>query len=116
MVAPRIQIYVDESIHDSLGFIVSAFVFSKDRLDGRVVEADFRSIGIAAGKSFQLRCRDNTFNVLLGRGFGDVPLGEWVAFLSAQGARSTVPAAKASESTSTKRPPRRMGGPRAAEA
>ena len=87
MVAPRIQIYVDESIHDSLGFIVSAFVFSKDRLDGRVVEADFRSIGIAAGKSFQLRCRDNTFNVLLGRGFGDVPLGEWVAFLSAQGAR-----------------------------
>jgi len=49
------------------------------------VEADFRSIGIAAGKSFQLRCRDNTFNVLLGRGFGDVPLGEWVAFLSAQG-------------------------------
>ena len=49
------------------------------------VEADFRSIGIAAGKSFRLRCRDNTFNVLLGRGFGDVPLGEWVAFLSAQG-------------------------------
>ena len=46
------------------------------------VEADFRSIGIAAGKSFQLRCRDNTFNVLLGRGFGDVPNGEWVAFLS----------------------------------
>ena len=39
MVAPRIQIYVDESIHDSLGFIVSAFVFSKDRLDGRVAEA-----------------------------------------------------------------------------
>ncbi len=49
------------------------------------VEADFRSIGIAAGKSFQLRCRDNTFNVLLGRGFGDVPSGEWVAFLTAQG-------------------------------
>ena len=49
------------------------------------VEADFRSIGIAAGESFQLRCRDNTVNVLLGRGFGDVPLGEWVAFLSAQG-------------------------------
>ena len=49
------------------------------------VEADFRSIGIAAGQSFQLRCRDNTFNVSLGRGFGDVPLGEWVAFLSAQG-------------------------------
>ena len=48
------------------------------------VEADFRSIGIAAGKSFQLRCRDNTFNVLLGKGFGDVPSGEWVAFLSAQ--------------------------------
>ena len=41
--------------------------------------------GIAAGKSFQLRCRDNTFTVLLGKGFGDVPSGEWVAFLSAQG-------------------------------
>ena len=50
------------------------------------VEADFQSIGIAAGQSFQLRCRDNTFNVLLGKRIGDVPLGEWVAFRSAQGA------------------------------
>ncbi len=63
------------------------------------VEADFRSIGIAAGQSFQLRCRDHTFNVLLGRGFGDVPAGEWVAFPSTQGltiARNLANAAEAS--------------------
>ena len=48
MVAPRIQIYVDESIHDSLDFIVSAFVFSKDGLDGRVAEV-LRSAGLRPG-------------------------------------------------------------------
>src|SRR5687768_11216643 len=68
------------------------------------VEADFRSIGIAAGQSFQLRCRDNTFNVLFGKRLADAPLGEWVAFLSAQGrftiARNFANAAETSRCTS----------------
>lgn len=34
-----VQIYIDESIHSSLGFIVTAFVFSKGGLDGHVAEA-----------------------------------------------------------------------------
>ena len=49
------------------------------------VEADLRSIGIALGDFFQLRCRDHSAKVLFGRGFGDVPVGDWVAFRSAQG-------------------------------
>ena len=49
------------------------------------VESDLRSLGIAPGTPFQLRCRQNTFDVLLGQNFGDVPRGEWVAFLSPEG-------------------------------
>ncbi len=64
------------------------------------VETDLRSIGIESGDSFQVRCRDRTFNVLFGRGFGDVAAGDWVAFRSAQGtltiARNLANAADAS--------------------
>jgi hypothetical protein len=49
------------------------------------VESDLRSLGIAPGTSFQLRFRQNTFDVLLGEDFGDVPRGEWVAFFSPEG-------------------------------
>jgi len=49
------------------------------------VEADLQSIGIAFGDLFQLRCRDRTLNVFFGRGFTDVPVGDWVALQSAQG-------------------------------
>ena len=64
------------------------------------VEADLRSIGIASGDFSHLRCRDRTFSVFFGRGFGDVPTGDWVAFRSAQGllmiARNFANAAEAS--------------------
>ncbi len=67
------------------------------------VEADLRSIGIASGDFFQLRCHDRTLNVFFGRGFADVPVGDWVAFRSAQGtltiARNSANAAEASGCT-----------------
>jgi hypothetical protein len=69
MDAPRIQIYVDESIHDSLDFIVSAFVFSKEGLEGRVAEAlsgaglrpgidEFKSGAFMTGNAVQQDLRD----------------------------------------------------------
>jgi len=74
MVAPRIQIYVDESIHDSLDFIVSAFVFSKDGLDGRVEEAlggtglrpgidEFKSGVFMQGNAVQQNLRDTLMGI-----------------------------------------------------
>ncbi len=69
-------------------------------LDTSLMEPDVRSIGIAFGDSFQVRCRGKDFNVLLGKKFGDVPRGEWVAFFSLQGtlkiARNLGNAAEAS--------------------
>jgi S-adenosylmethionine hydrolase len=55
-------------------------------LDTSFIESDFRSIGIALGDSFQLRCRNKTFDVVSGRTFRDVPRGEWVALASTGGA------------------------------
>lgn len=69
-------------------------------IDTSFVESDLRSIGIVAGASFQLRCRDKTVDILLGSTFGDVARGEWVAFFSPQGtlkiARNFADAAQAS--------------------
>jgi hypothetical protein len=45
-------------------------------LDTSFVESEMRSIGIASGDTFQVRCHDGTFDVLLGSAFGDVPAGE----------------------------------------
>jgi uncharacterized damage-inducible protein DinB len=68
-------------------------------LDTSFVESDVRSIGIASRDSFQVRCRDKNFDIFLGRGFRDVPRGEWVAFFSLQGtlkiARNFASAAEA---------------------
>jgi S-adenosylmethionine hydrolase len=69
-------------------------------LDTSFVESDVRSIGTASGDTFQVRCRDKTFDILLGKTFRDVPSGEWVAFSSLQGtlkiARNFASAAEAS--------------------
>jgi hypothetical protein len=69
-------------------------------LDTSFVESEIQSIGIAVGDSFQMRCRDRTFDVLLGKAFGDVPAGEWVAFSSPEStlkiARNLANAAEAS--------------------
>jgi len=54
-------------------------------LDTSIVESDVRSIGIAPGDSFQVRCGDKTVDIKLGSRFGDVPVGEWVAVFSLQG-------------------------------
>lgn len=43
-----IHIYIDESIHDALDFIVSAFVFSKEGLDSPVSDA-LRDAGLRPG-------------------------------------------------------------------
>ena len=69
-------------------------------LDTSIIDSDARSIGIATGDTFQMRCRDKTFDVVLGKTFGDVPRGEWVAFFSMQEtlkiARNSASAAEAS--------------------
>ena len=69
-------------------------------LETSFVEADLQAIGIASGDSFQMRCHERSFNVLFGRGFRDVPVGDWVAFRSPQGsltiARNSANAAEGS--------------------
>jgi hypothetical protein len=69
-------------------------------LDTSFVESEMRSIGIVSGDTFQVRCHDGTFDVLLGSAFRDVPAGEWVAFASPEGtlkiARNLANAAEAS--------------------
>jgi DinB family protein/S-adenosylmethionine hydroxide adenosyltransferase-like protein len=69
-------------------------------LDTSFLESDVRSIGVAAGDAFQVRCREKAFDIILGRNFGDVPRGEWVALISLPGtlkiARSFASAAEAS--------------------
>jgi len=69
-------------------------------LDTSFVESDLRSLGIASGDAFYVRCRDKTFEIVLGRNFGDVARGEWVAFFPGPGplkiARNFASAAQAS--------------------
>src|SRR6478672_4547075 len=69
-------------------------------LETGFVESDVRSIGIAFGDSFQMRCGEKSFNVSLGKNFRDVPLYEWVALFPRQGtlkiARNSASAAEAS--------------------
>ena len=69
-------------------------------LDTSFVESEVESLGIAAGNSFQVRCRDKVLDIVLGSNYGDVPRGEWVAGFSMQGtlkiARNLASAAEAS--------------------
>ena len=69
-------------------------------LDTSFLESDVRSIGITIGESFLLRCGEKAFEVVLGRRFTDVRIGEWVAMFPSQGAlkigRNYASAAEAS--------------------
>ena len=69
-------------------------------LETSLVESDVRSIGIASGDSFQMRCGDEELRRLARKEFRDVPLYEWVALFSRQGtlkiARNSASAAEAS--------------------
>ena len=54
-------------------------------LETSFVASDLRSLQIASGSSFGVQCRENTFTVLLGQHWTDVPRGGWVAYLSMEG-------------------------------
>ena len=97
MTPPRVQIYVDESIHDSLDFIVSAFVFSKDGLGDRVAEAirevelepgvdEFKSGAFMRDNAVQRNLRDSLMGIAMHHtrialavspATGRAELGEW---------------------------------------
>jgi S-adenosylmethionine hydrolase len=51
-------------------------------LETSFVASGLRSLQIASGSSFGVRCRENTFTVLLGQHWTDVPRGGWVAYVS----------------------------------
>jgi hypothetical protein len=61
---------------------VTAVELPFGNLDTSLREPDLRSLGIGFGDHFQLRCREKTFGILLGRNFRDVPRGDWVALYS----------------------------------
>ena len=54
-------------------------------LETSFVESDLRSLGIAFGDTFHVRCREKTVPLVLGTSVDDVARGEWVAFFSLEG-------------------------------
>ena len=94
--SPGVAVFKDGGAYGTVTRVESPF----GNLDTSLLESEIRSIGIGSGDSFQVRCRDRTFDVLLGSTFGDVPAGEWVAFSSPEGtlkiARNLASAAEAS--------------------
>jgi len=54
-------------------------------LETSLVESDLRSLGIAFGDTFHVRCREKTLPLVLGTSVDDVARGEWVAFFSLEG-------------------------------
>ncbi len=74
MNAVPIHIFVDESIHDALDFIVSAFVFSKEGLDSPVSDAlrdaglrpgvdEFKSRALMLGNAVQQNLRETLLSL-----------------------------------------------------
>lgn len=62
----------------------SAAVANAD-INTRFVAADLEKLGITHGKTFALTFKEKTVNVLLGSSYFDVPRGQWVAFVMADG-------------------------------
>ncbi len=63
-----------ESISSTYGNINTEFI-----------EGDLQQLGISSKTRFQVSYGEQTFTVLLATTYGDVPRGEWVAFLTAEG-------------------------------
>lgn len=49
------------------------------------IETDLKKLGIQKGTSFKLTFKDKQVNVFWGDAYGDVPKGEWIAFVTANG-------------------------------
>lgn len=45
--------------------------------------ADLEKLGIDQGEHFDLSFKDKTFKIYLGHGYGDVPSGQWISFVTA---------------------------------
>ena len=72
---------------------------SYGNLNPEFIEADLKTLRLAPNSHFQVKFREKSFKVFLGTTYSDVPRGEWVAFLTAEGnlkiARNFANAAKA---------------------
>ena len=94
--APAATVFKDGGAYGTVTRVELPF----GNLDTSFVESDVRSIGIAPGDTFHVRCRDKAVDIVLGSNFGDVPRGEWVAVFSLQDtlriARNFASAAEAS--------------------
>jgi hypothetical protein len=93
---PTATVFKDGGAYGSVAAVELPF----GNLDTSLREPDLRSLEIGFGDHFQLRCREKTFDILLGRNFRDVPRGDWVAVYSPSGvlkiARSFANAAETS--------------------
>jgi hypothetical protein len=63
-----------KSIHPAFGNLETEFI-----------EKDLNALGIVKKTSFQLIFKDKTFKVFYGTAYSDVPEGEWIALLTANG-------------------------------
>ena len=54
-------------------------------LETEFTSADLDAVDIKRGSSFWISFNENTFNVLYGTTYSDVPHGDWIAFITAEG-------------------------------
>lgn len=58
---------------------------SYGNIDTSIVAAAFATLGVKQGDSFQVAFSGKHFSVYLGDTYSDVPKGDWVAFMTADG-------------------------------
>ncbi|HEY3417613.1 MAG TPA: SAM hydroxide adenosyltransferase [Armatimonadota bacterium] len=67
------------------GGAVAAVTHAPFNIETAFVAADLEKLGIARGNTFSVSFNDKTVKVFLGASYFDVPRGEWVAFITADG-------------------------------
>lgn len=81
--APRVAtVFKDDGAYGAVTGVEPPF----GNLETSFVKMDLRSLGIASGDSFNIRCREKVFPLLLATSVDDVARGEWVAYFSLEGA------------------------------
>jgi S-adenosylmethionine hydrolase len=78
---PAATVFRDEGAHGSVTGVEPPF----GNLETSFGESDLRSLGIAQGDRFDMRCRERTFALVLGDSVDEVAKGEWVGFVSLDG-------------------------------
>jgi len=85
LVAVLIACAASASHHRHVDGVVRAIMSDYGNIDTSFEPADLQSIGVAKGDTFTVGFGDKEFEVYLGDTYSDVPRGDWVAFITADG-------------------------------